>query len=143
MKELATLRFERERQPIISKCIEEIRQELKKYDCIRSASQPIDEIEKKKPNKQTRQLRKKKKKLSGSKDVEDNKEKLKTVGGDLVEINDRIIRSYDISYDWCPKFFRICAGIILFSKMIREELIKQGISRLLGKSSAGKDDDSE
>ena len=34
MKKLALLRFARERQPIISKCIEEIRQYLEKYNCI-------------------------------------------------------------------------------------------------------------
>ena len=44
MKELALLSCERESPPIISKCIEEIRQELEKYDCIRSASQSIDEF---------------------------------------------------------------------------------------------------
>ena len=69
-----------------------------------------------------------------SRDVEDNKEKLKTVDADLVEINDRIIRSYDISYDWCPWFSSVCTGIILFSKLIREELMKQGIRRLLNEA---------
>ena len=44
MKELALLRHERKGQPLISKCIEEIRQELETYDCLRSASQPIDEF---------------------------------------------------------------------------------------------------
>ena len=41
MKELAILRCEREWQPIISDCIEEIREELEKYGYFRSVSQPI------------------------------------------------------------------------------------------------------
>ena len=85
--------------------------------------------------KNSTNTKKKKRKTPRSKDVEDNrgdlKGKLKMMDVDLVEINDRIIRRYDISYDWCPRFFSVCAGIILFSKMIRKELIKKGIKRLL------------
>ena len=33
MKELTELKSEREGQPTISKCVEEIRQELEKFDC--------------------------------------------------------------------------------------------------------------
>ena len=38
IKELAIFRLEREREPITSKCIEEMRQELEKYNRLRSAS---------------------------------------------------------------------------------------------------------
>ena len=43
MKKLALLRHDRKSWPIISKCIEEMRQELEKYDDrIRSANQRIN-----------------------------------------------------------------------------------------------------
>ena len=65
------------------------------------------------------------------KDKRGDPEKIMPVDADLVEKIDEIIRSYDISYDRCPRFFDVCTGIILFSKMIREELMKQGINRIL------------
>ena len=43
-KNLALLRRERENWPIISKCIEEMRQKLEKYEYFRSANQMIDNI---------------------------------------------------------------------------------------------------
>ena len=44
MKELTFLRREREGEPLISKCIKEMRQELEKYDRIRPANQQINEF---------------------------------------------------------------------------------------------------
>ena len=58
---------------------------------------------------------------------------------------DEIIEEYDMLPNQYPRFFVAYRKIISFSKEIREELIKQGINRLLRKSSAGEseDDDSE
>ena len=113
-KEL-TLLCEREGEPIISKCIREMRQELEKYDHIRSVNQQInkfvtriekelDKYEKKPKNKN----------LLKSENVEDKRgdpeEKMSVDGdldGDLVEINNRIIRSFGISYNQCPTFFKV------------------------------------
>ena len=94
-KELALLTHERESQPIISKCIEEMRQELEKYE------------------------------RGDSEDLE---------GESLDKRIDKIIRSYGILYNRCPKFFNVCGNIILSSRLIRYELIEQGIDRLLDKA---------
>ena len=41
-KELTKLRRERDDQDSILKCIEDIKEKLEKYDCLRSFSQPMD-----------------------------------------------------------------------------------------------------
>ena len=61
--------------------------------------------------------KKKKKNLLRSENVEDkcgNPEEIMLVDGDLVEINDRIIRSNGISYNRCPRFFKVCGTIVMF-----------------------------
>ena len=65
MKELAILRRKREGQPIISDCIKEMRQELEKYDYLRSVSHPIDSF----INYSKKNLTNTKKKPPRSKDV--------------------------------------------------------------------------
>ena len=54
--------------------------------------------------------------------------------GSLDEINDRIIRSNGISYNRCPRFFKVCGTIVMFSRLIKHELKEQGIDRLLDKA---------
>ena len=112
MEKLATLRFEREAQSIISECIKEIRQELEKYDYPRSVSQPIDEfiahIEK--------ELDKYEEKPPRRKDVEDNKEKLKTVDVNLSEKINQIIDEYGISHDWYHRFLAYTVKLYYFLK---------------------------
>ena len=79
----------------------------------------------------------KKKKLLRSENVEDkcgDPEEIMSVDGDLVEINDRIICSYGISDNRCPRFFKVCSTIVMFSRLIRHKLIEQGIDRLLDKA---------
>ena len=89
MKELALLEHEREDQDSIFKCIEDIKEELEKYDYLRSFSQPIDgsitKIEKEHDKYEEKPLK--------SKDVENSKKKLKTLDMDmdLVEMFKEIV----------------------------------------------------
>ena len=108
-----------------------MRQELEKYDHIRPANQKINEFVTKiakKIDKYEKNLLRSKKvdhKHGDSEDLED---------GSLDERIDKIIRSYGISYNRCPKFFNVCSYIILSSRLIRHELIEQGIDQLLAKA---------
>ena len=60
---------------------------------------------------------------------------------DLAEMIDEIIAEHDILLDQYPRFFDVHIEITLFSRRIREELIKQGINRFLGESSADESED--
>ena len=81
-----------------------MRQELEKYDYLRSVSQPINEfiakIEKELDRYELKLLKSEKVKYKRG-----DPEEIMPVDADLVEKIDEIIRSYDISYDWCPRFF--------------------------------------
>ena len=55
---------------------------------------------------------------------------------DLAELIVEIVAEHDILLDQYPRFLDVHRKIISFSKRMREELIKQGINRFLGESSA-------
>ena len=127
MKGLASLRRERERQPIISKCIEEMRQELKKYEYFQPANQRIDDVFdviEKVLGKHTHTHKRQK-----AETLRAARKKLEIMDLDLPEkIYEIIYGEYNISRDWCPRFFNSCKMILVYSEMIRDELVKRGSS---------------
>ena len=54
-----------------------------------------------------------------------------------------IIAEHYISLDQYPRFSKVCKKIKIYSEEINDELIKQGINRILGKSSADESKEEE
>ena len=126
MEELAKLRRERVNQPVISKCLEEMRQELEKYEYFRPANQRIDEsfliIEEELSNYEKITLKRR--------NVEDIKKKTKKLDIRDLDLPENIFEiiygEYEIQPNWCPRFSKVCVMILVFSEMIRDALLKRG-----------------
>ena len=108
---------------------------LKRFDRLRSADQQINKfisrIEEKLDKYEKNLVKSEKEKRD---DPEDSEEDTDLEGGNLDKRIDKIIRSYGISYNRCPRFFDVCGNIILSSRLITYKLIEQGIRQFLDKA---------